>query len=88
MSADDEKALRWATSKLVPTGEITALFNKGKHLCIDLADYFGVTAWFMFRKLEFLQYQIKARRRKISFDLVTQVKASCLRKQSPLMQVR
>lgn len=78
MSADEEKALRWATSALIPTNEVIELLGRDKCRCKDLANYFEVTTWFMFRKLEFLQYQIKARRREISFDLITQVKASCL----------
>ena len=78
MSSDDEKALRWATSKLIPTSEITALFKKGKHLHIDLAVYFGVTAWFMFRKMEFLQHQARARHHLELNHLITQIKISCL----------
>ena len=78
MSADDEKALHWATNVLIPTDEIIALLGSDKCRCTDLANYFEVTTWLMYRKLEFLQYLIKARRREISFNLVTQVKASCL----------
>ena len=78
MSADEEKALRWATSKLIPTGEITALFKKGKHFYIDLADYFEVTAWFMFRKMEFLQHQARARHHQELNHIITQIKISCL----------
>lgn len=78
MSAEDEKALRWATNVIIPTEEIITLLGNGKYRCTDLANYFGVTTWFMFRKLEFLQYQAKAGRGEISWDLVTQVKISCI----------
>ena len=78
MSADDQKALRWATGKLIPTGEITALLKKGRHLHIDLADYFGVTAWFMFRKMEFLQHQARAKQHQELNHLITGIKISCL----------
>ncbi|MFZ5650322.1 MAG: ImmA/IrrE family metallo-endopeptidase, partial [Bacillota bacterium] len=78
MSVAEKRALHWATSRLIPTDEILELLSRNKWECMDLADYFEVTTWFMFRKLEFVQYQIKARRREISFDLITQVKFSCL----------
>jgi len=78
MSVAEERALHWATSRLIPTAEVLELLGRNKWECMDLADYFEVTTWFMFRKLEFVQYQIKARRREISFDLITQVKFSCL----------
>ena len=78
MSVEEERALHWATSRLISTDEVLELLRRNKCECTDLADYFEVTTWFMFRKLEFVQYQIKARRREISFDLITQVKFSCL----------
>jgi len=55
MNYDDELALRWATDKLIPTDEITSLLDGGFSDCEGLAEYFGVTIWFIFRKLEFLQ---------------------------------
>ena len=78
MSVDEESALHWATSRLISTDEVLELLRINKCECTDLADYFEVTTWFMFRKLEFVQYQIKARHREISFDLIKQVKFSCL----------
>lgn len=78
MSADDEKALRWATSILIPTNKIVALLEKGMYRCTELANYFGVTTWFMFRKMEFLQYEIRGRRQEMNWDMISQVKISCL----------
>lgn len=82
MSADDEKALRWATNKLIPTEELIVLIEEGICECVDLADYFGVTAWFMYRKMEFLQYQVRAKRSEISqalnWALISKVKISCI----------
>lgn len=82
MLSDDEKALRWATNMLIPTDELIALLERGICEGIDLADYFGVTAWFMYRKLEFLQYHLKAKRKEIrptlSRALISKVKISCI----------
>lgn len=80
MSSDDEKALRWATNLLIPTKELIELLEEVIHECIDLADYFGVTAWFMYRKMEFFQYYVKAKRKEIcltlSRALISKVKIS------------
>ncbi len=83
MSADDKKALQWATNMLVPTAELISLITEdGICECVDLAGYFGVTAWFMYRKMEFLQYQVRAKRPEIclalNWGLVSQVKISCI----------
>lgn len=78
MSSDDEKALRWATNLLIPTAELVKIIKEGHFECADLADYYGVTAWFMYRKLEFLQCQISAKRQTISWKLASQVKISCI----------
>jgi len=81
-TADDEKALRWGTNKLIPTNELISLLEEGICECIDLADYFGVTAWFMFRKIEFLQYHVRAKRQDVrqalNWALVSRVKISCI----------
>ena len=82
MSADDEKALRWATNKLIPTNEICVLIEEGICECVDLADYFGVTAWFMYKKMNYIQYQVKAKRPEINqilkWDLISKIKISCI----------
>ncbi|MFZ5634687.1 MAG: ImmA/IrrE family metallo-endopeptidase [Bacillota bacterium] len=52
---DEERAILWATEKLIPTNELIELLQNGFHNCEELADYFGVTVWFMFRKLQFIQ---------------------------------
>jgi hypothetical protein len=82
MSSDDEKALRWATNKLIPTKELIALLKEGIWEGINLADYFGVTPWLMYRKMEFLQYHIKAKRKEacltLSPALIAKVKISCI----------
>lgn len=77
MSAEDEKALRWATNYLIPTAELISLLKEG-YECVDLADYYGVTAWFMYRKLEFLQYHARAKHQGISWKLASLVKISCI----------
>ncbi len=75
MTTEDEKALRWATDRLIPTNELLRLFDEGFHKCKVLADYFGVTAWLLFRKMEFLQC---AGKYKIDRQIISTVKLSCL----------
>jgi len=82
MTSDDEKALRWATNKLIPTNELISLLEKGVE-GINLVDNFGVTAWFMYRKMEFLQYHLRTKHkeeisRSITWNLVSRVKISCI----------
>ncbi|MCL6478098.1 MAG: ImmA/IrrE family metallo-endopeptidase [Peptococcaceae bacterium] len=77
MNAEDEKALRWATNYLIPTAELITLLKEG-YECNDLAEYFGVTVWFLYRKLEFLQYQTKAKKQEVSWKLASKAKISCI----------
>lgn len=81
-TADDEKALRWATNKLIPTDELLSTIKDGTHECPNLVDYFGVTAWFMFCKMELLQYHVRAKHKEISKvltrSLASKVKISCI----------
>lgn len=55
ITEDEKRALCWATEKLVPTQELTIFLSEGFYNCEALSEYFGVTTWFMFRALEFLQ---------------------------------
>lgn len=54
-SQDELKAARWATNFLIPDNEFVKALEDGYYNCFDLADYFSVTQWFMYRKLEFFK---------------------------------
>ncbi|SFR12413.1 ImmA/IrrE family metallo-endopeptidase [Desulfoscipio geothermicus] len=76
ITEEEEKALLWATEKLIPTNEITLLLQEGFFNCEDLADYFGVTVWFMFRKLEFMQVYCEDKK-DIIRPVIKKAKISC-----------
>jgi Zn-dependent peptidase ImmA (M78 family) len=78
MTFDDEKALRWATNKIIPTNEIIHLFDLGICDCYDLANYFGVTVWLLFRKLEFLHYITRKTHNNLYLPLISKIKISCI----------
>lgn len=78
ITEEERKALLWATEKLIPTNEILFLLADGFFDCEELANYFGVTNWFMFRKLEFLQLQCKDREDIIRIrPIISKAKISC-----------
>ena len=71
---DEKRALRWATEKLIPAQELIPLLYEG-YSCEDLSDYFGVTAWFIFRALEFLQLECSE---KEVHPIIKLAKISCI----------
>lgn len=54
-SQDERKALQWATDFLIPDRELFKAVQSGYRSCYELAEYFDVTEWFMYRKLGFLK---------------------------------
>jgi Zn-dependent peptidase ImmA (M78 family) len=76
ISEEEEKALQWATEKLIPTDELSSLLEQGFFSCEELSDYFGVTVWFMFRKLEFMQVYCEGFNNKIR-PFIKKAKISC-----------
>ncbi|WP_068965013.1 ImmA/IrrE family metallo-endopeptidase [Desulfosporosinus sp. BG] len=56
MEAQDErKAAQWATDFLIPDSELVNALESGCRSCFELAEYFNVTEWFMYRKLGLLK---------------------------------
>lgn len=54
-SQDERKAAQWATDYLIPDSELVKALELGNRSCFDLAEYFDVTEWFMYRKLGLLK---------------------------------
>lgn len=52
---DERKAAQWATDFLIPDSEFIKALEDGCRSCFELAEYFDVTEWFMYRKLGFLK---------------------------------
>ncbi|WP_088186347.1 ImmA/IrrE family metallo-endopeptidase [Desulfosporosinus sp. FKA] len=50
-SQDERKAAQWATDFLIPDHELVKALESGHQSCSELAEYFDVTEWFMYRKL-------------------------------------
>lgn len=50
-SQDERKAVQWATDFLIPDVQLIEAFRAGCRTCFELAEYFDVTEWFMYRKL-------------------------------------
>ena len=55
MSQDERKALQWATDFLIPDVDLTKAVHSGCRSCFELAEYFDVTEWLVYRKLGFLK---------------------------------
>jgi len=56
MEAQDErKAAQWATDFLIPDSALAKALESGYRSCFELAEYFDVTEWFMYRKLGLLK---------------------------------
>lgn len=55
MSQDERKAIQWATDFLVPDVELVKALEAGCRSCYELAEYFDVTEWFMYRKMGLLK---------------------------------
>lgn len=54
-SQDERKAAQWATDFLIPDSELVKALEAGCRSCFELAEYFDVTEWFMYRKLGLLK---------------------------------
>ncbi|AFM43006.1 putative Zn peptidase [Desulfosporosinus acidiphilus SJ4] len=52
---DERKAAQYATDLLIPDSELIKALESGCRSCFELAEYFDVTEWFMYRKLGFLK---------------------------------
>ncbi len=76
ITIEEESALLWATEKLVPTTEIVQLLENGFYNCEELALFFGVTVWFLFRKLYFLQIECTDKKNIIR-PAIKKAKISC-----------
>lgn len=76
ITKEEENALIWATEKLIPTNELLLLLQDGFYNCEELAIYFGVTVWFMFKKLKFLQISCKDKEDTIH-PIIKMAKISC-----------
>lgn len=59
LAQDERKAYYWATSYLMPIVEVCRALRDGCQTAADLADYFEVTEWFVYRKLGFLKAELK-----------------------------
>ncbi len=62
IAQDERKALEWATNFLMPNNEFNKAVAAGCRTVYDLAEWFDVTEWFVYRKLGI----IKARYREIA----------------------
>jgi len=54
-SQDERKAMQWATDFLIPDRELDHALAEGYRSCFELAEYFDVTEWFVYRKLNLLR---------------------------------
>ncbi len=52
MAQDERAALRWATGFLMPDVELCRALSQGYRTCYELAEYFDVTEWLVYRKVE------------------------------------
>lgn len=48
---DERKALEWASDILMPNVEFSRAVSEGCSSVYDLAEWFDVTEWFVYRKL-------------------------------------
>jgi len=55
MGQDERKALRKACDFLIPDAELCKAMEKGYWSCYEIAEYFDVTEWVVYRKLGFLK---------------------------------
>lgn len=51
---DERKALEWASSFLMPNVEFNQAVSNGLQTVWDLAEWFDVTEWFVYRKLDII----------------------------------
>lgn len=57
MSQDERKALQWATDYLMPNNIFRQAVKNGFRTVYDLAEFFDVTEWMVYRKINFLEQQ-------------------------------
>lgn len=76
ISRDEARALRWAANHLIPTKRLAEAAERGIQTTHDIADYFFVTEWMVYRKYQFLrtdlreQMKLRVRRRDIMSPLL------------------
>ena len=58
-SIDEAHALRWAVNYLIPDLWLIRAFHEGLQTVSALAEYFTVTPWMMYRKMELMKGCIK-----------------------------
>jgi len=54
MAQDERKALRWATDFIINDVDFCRAVKEGYSSIHELADYFEVTEWFVYQKIQFL----------------------------------
>lgn len=58
-SRDESKAVRWAANYLIPTAQLAEAANSGIRSVDELADYFCVTEWMVWRKLAVIRMDMR-----------------------------
>jgi Zn-dependent peptidase ImmA (M78 family) len=51
---DERKALEWASNHLMPNVELSRALSQGCINVYELAEWFNVTEWFVYRKIEIM----------------------------------
>ena len=57
-SQDERNAAKWGTDFLIPDHDLHIAMESGCRSCYELAEYFDVTEWFMYRKLGFFKMHL------------------------------
>lgn len=57
-SKDEERAIRWATDYLIPTPDLAKAVQTGRKEPHELAEYFCVIEWIVWRKIHFLRQDV------------------------------
>ena len=58
-SQDERKAAQWATNFLIPDSALIKALEAGYRSCFELSEYFDVTEWFMYRKLDIFKSYLR-----------------------------
>lgn len=56
---DERKALEWASDILMPNVEFSRAVSEGCSSVYDLAEWFDVTEWFVYRKLGIIKVKYR-----------------------------
>lgn len=60
---DEHRGLRWAANFLIPTPELAEAAKKGLSLAHELADFFGVEEYMVWRKFHVLRTDLREQRK-------------------------